>query len=263
MASSQNGNLGIWSGYTPGDNGWTSQHNSNWDAIDTLSQLTVKDIATTTPPGSPGNGDAYIVPSGATGAWVSQTNKIAVWFSRNSAWTFFTPKNGWEAYVQTKSAFYTYNGTAWVPNSVVGLSYVLAQLTADQALTAGAFATVIYNNEVTDLLSEYNPANGQFVAARTGKYIISAFAHVSGFADGTNLAVSLFKNGTEFMRLGEQLPRALASASAGSAGSTTIVALTAGDVITARVFAGAVFSGGTLKVDGNATFTYFSVIGIA
>lgn len=115
MASSQNGNLGLWSGYTPGDNGWTSQHNTNWDALDTLPQLTIKDNATTTPPGSPANGDAYIVPSGATGAWASNTNKIAVWFSRNSAWTMFSPRVGWSGYVQSKNAEYVWTGTAWAP----------------------------------------------------------------------------------------------------------------------------------------------------
>lgn len=112
MASSQNGNAGIWSGYTPGDNGWTSQHNTNWDAIDALMQCTVKSASTTTPPGSPANGDAYIIPSGATGAWASQTGKIAAWI--RSAWQFFTPKNGWEAYVQDVYSIYIYTGTAWI-----------------------------------------------------------------------------------------------------------------------------------------------------
>lgn len=114
MASTQDGNLGIWSGYTPGDNGWTAQHNSNWDALDALVQCTVKSITITTPPGSPANGDAYIVPSGATGAWASQTNKIAVWVTRSSAWVFYTPKNGWQFYNQADLSDYVYNGSAWV-----------------------------------------------------------------------------------------------------------------------------------------------------
>lgn len=114
MASSQNGNIGIWSGYTPGDNGWTSQHNSNWDAIDALMQATIKSATTTTPPGSPANGDMYIVPSGATGAWVSQTNKLAVWVTRSSAWAFYSPKNGWQVFNQADGGDYLYNGTAWI-----------------------------------------------------------------------------------------------------------------------------------------------------
>lgn len=113
MASSQNGNVGIWSGYTPGDNGWTTQHNNNWDAIDALLQATIKSATTTTPPGSPSNGDMYIVPAGATGAWSSQTNKLAVWVTRSSAWAFYTPKNGWQVYNQADGGDYLYNGTAW------------------------------------------------------------------------------------------------------------------------------------------------------
>jgi hypothetical protein len=116
MASSQDGNIGIWSGYTPGDNGWTSQHNSNWDALDALVQPTVKSATTTSPPGSPANGDAYIVPSGATGAWASQTNKIAVWQARTgvAAWQFYSPKNGWTVYDQAAGALKVYNGSVWV-----------------------------------------------------------------------------------------------------------------------------------------------------
>lgn len=116
MASSQDGNLGLWSGYTPGDNGWTSQHNSNWDALDAMVQPTVKNNTLTTPPGSPATGDAYIVPSGATGAWASQTNRIAVWQGRTgvAAWQFYTPKNGWQVYNQADGGDYLYNGSAWV-----------------------------------------------------------------------------------------------------------------------------------------------------
>lgn len=113
MASSQNGNVGIWSGYTAGDNGWTAQHNTNWDAIDALLQCTIKNATTTTPPGSPSNGDAYIVATGATGAWASQTNKIAVWVGRSSAWAFYTPKNGWTTYDQGAANEKVYNGTSW------------------------------------------------------------------------------------------------------------------------------------------------------
>lgn len=112
MPSSQNGNLGLNSGYTAGDNGWTAQHNFNWDALDALTQATVKSMTTTAPPGSPANGDAYIVPAGATGAWASQTNKIAAW--QRSAWAFYTPKNGWQVYNQTDGGDYLYNGSAWV-----------------------------------------------------------------------------------------------------------------------------------------------------
>lgn len=116
MASSQDGNLGLYSGYTAGDNGWTAQHNQNWDSLDALVQATVKSVTTTAPPGSPANGDAYIVPAGATGAWTSQTNKIAVWQARTgvAAWQFYSPKSGWQVYNQADSGDYVYNGTAWV-----------------------------------------------------------------------------------------------------------------------------------------------------
>ena len=41
---------------------------------------------TTAPPGSPADGDAYIVAAGATGAWAGHDDEIAYWFQ--SAWNF-------------------------------------------------------------------------------------------------------------------------------------------------------------------------------
>lgn len=115
MASSQDGNLGLWSGYTPGDNGWTVQHNQNWDMLDAFVQATVLSVTTTAPPASPANGAAYIVPSGATGAWASNTNKVAVWTSRGTGqWTIYTPKAGWMVYNQGDGGEYLYNGSSWV-----------------------------------------------------------------------------------------------------------------------------------------------------
>lgn len=136
MASTQDGNLGLWSGYTAGDNGWAAQHNANWDALDALAQLVVKNIGLATPPGSPANGDAYIVPAGATGAWASQTNKIAAW--QRAAWVYYTPKTGWIAYAIVPGGQYLFDGTTWAStggggggsamtvNNQTGTSYTFA-----------------------------------------------------------------------------------------------------------------------------------------
>lgn len=55
--------------------------------------MTVLSITTTTPPGSPTVGDAYLIPlAGASGAWAGQGGKIAWW--NGTTWTFITPPNG-------------------------------------------------------------------------------------------------------------------------------------------------------------------------
>lgn len=66
------------------------------------------------PPGSPNDGDLYIVASG-TGAWVGQNNTVARWWSGGSAWEFFTPKTGWRVLNNYTGVVLYYNGSGWIP----------------------------------------------------------------------------------------------------------------------------------------------------
>lgn len=59
---------------------------------------------TATPPGSPSAGDVYLVAASATGAWVGQDNKLAVY--KNAAWTFYTAFPGLTVYAVAQSKLY-------------------------------------------------------------------------------------------------------------------------------------------------------------
>ena len=111
MAGSQDGNVGLWSGYSAGDNGWGDQMVANLDVLDALVQAVAINSTTTTPPASPSNGDAYIIPSGATGVWSAEVGNIASW--QRSAWAYYTPKTGWIVYDKSVNAQRVYNGTTW------------------------------------------------------------------------------------------------------------------------------------------------------
>jgi hypothetical protein len=79
----------------------------------------VKDRSLATPPGSPSQGDRYIVAASPTGAWSGHTNDIAV--RQGSAWKFITAQAGLSAWVEDEPAKVIYfNGTSWgdVPTSV-------------------------------------------------------------------------------------------------------------------------------------------------
>lgn len=83
-------------------------------AFDLFTQGFVISASTTTPPASPSNGDAYIVPARATGAWAGKTNQIARYCSVRAdgaaaAWEFWTPKKGWGMWVNDDT---TYGSTA-------------------------------------------------------------------------------------------------------------------------------------------------------
>src|SRR4051812_36268003 len=62
---------------------------------------------TTDLPGSPVDGDVYIVPAGA----VSHEEEIA--FRSEGAWLYLVPEKGWMAYVADTGALIIHDGTDW------------------------------------------------------------------------------------------------------------------------------------------------------
>lgn len=100
--------------------------------VDLLVQARVKSASIIAQPGSPADGDAYLVPTGATGGWSGQVGKIARYSSVVPGWEYITPKKGWQVTVEDVGSFgmtYRYNGTAW------GKLYTLPTY-ADQAAAA-------------------------------------------------------------------------------------------------------------------------------
>jgi len=65
-----------------------------------------------TPPGSPVNGQVWIVGAAPTGAWVGQVNNFAHWY--NGAWHFYEPITHQRHWNATTNAQIRFTGTAWV-----------------------------------------------------------------------------------------------------------------------------------------------------
>src|SRR5438876_1936649 len=86
-------------------------HNEAIRALDALVQLMVLDKDLASPPGSPADGDRYIVASSPTGAWAGQAGKVAAY--QDGAWAFFTPREGWLAWVADEDKLYFHDGSAW------------------------------------------------------------------------------------------------------------------------------------------------------
>lgn len=89
------------------------------------SYFIVKDKDLTSAPGSPSDGDAYIVATGATGTWSGKDGLIA--FRMSTGWLYITPIEGTLVYAQDENARYIYSGTAWGADSTgaVALDYIL------------------------------------------------------------------------------------------------------------------------------------------
>lgn len=86
-----------------------------WQA---LIQPNVINITTSSPPGSPVNGDTYLVASGGSGAWIGKDAHIAYYTTTNDSgaagWEFYAPSAGWVVNNQADKGYYRFNGTMWV-----------------------------------------------------------------------------------------------------------------------------------------------------
>lgn len=94
-------------------------HNEAMTLLDTLVQLSVIDKDLTTPPGSPDEGDTYIVAGGggtATGSWVGWEKRISRYI--DGTWRSYLPGEGagagWLAWAIDEARLYAFNGTNWV-----------------------------------------------------------------------------------------------------------------------------------------------------
>ena len=86
-------------------------YNEAMAALDQLVQPAVKSRTVTVPPGSPVEGDTYIVAPSATGAWAGKDGQFACWL--NGAWSFRAPADGWVAYVVDDAALAVRQAGAW------------------------------------------------------------------------------------------------------------------------------------------------------
>ncbi|UUV44796.1 hypothetical protein RCRUDOLPH_29 [Rhodobacter phage RcRudolph] len=93
-------------------------HNDAIVKLDVLVQLAVISTSLTAPPGSPADGDRYIVGSAPTGAWTGKDLNVA--YYSNGVWQFAVPRPGWQAYDIANNDLLVWNGTAWIDLAVAG-----------------------------------------------------------------------------------------------------------------------------------------------
>lgn len=107
--------------------------------MDGMTQLSVKDKDLSTPPGSPVNGDCYLVASSPTptGAWAGGANKIARYSSHAAAWELWTPYEGWICWVMDEDIEYRYNGATWSLNALAATSLQFSTTAAAPAHNPG------------------------------------------------------------------------------------------------------------------------------
>lgn len=91
--------------------------NEAFNVLEALAHLIITDRNLTAPPGSPSNGDAYIVGASATGAWSGEDGNIAIYYDGwvdNENGDFMPPTEGMRIYVKDEDTLMVYDGTNWV-----------------------------------------------------------------------------------------------------------------------------------------------------
>ncbi|MGD2132732.1 MAG: DUF2793 domain-containing protein, partial [Maricaulaceae bacterium] len=87
--------------------------NESLTRLDALVQLAVESRSVSAEPGSPGDGQIWILPAGKTGtAWGLYAN-WSLGYYRDGAWEQLSPKAGWRAYVKDEGRIVVYDGAAW------------------------------------------------------------------------------------------------------------------------------------------------------
>lgn len=164
--------------------------NAGFRTLDALVQPTVKDKDLAAPPGSPANGDAYIVAAGASGAWAGQSGKVAAWY--DTGWYFFVPKAGWSFYVQDETVDYVYDGANWAPKTPGTLSISDVGFT----LTDNADATKQLKFELSGITTATTrtltvPNDSGTLALLSGTQTFSGNTTFSGTLAASNATVTL------------------------------------------------------------------------
>jgi hypothetical protein len=86
-------------------------HNDALVRLDALVDLYILDRDRADPPGSPTDGDAYIVAASPTGAWAGQAGNIA--YLIDGAWRFYVPVKGLVAYVADEQTIIVFTASGW------------------------------------------------------------------------------------------------------------------------------------------------------
>jgi hypothetical protein len=107
--------------------------------LDALAQLRVVSSQLTAAPANASDGESYLVPGDAGGAWGGQAGKIAIW--SNGGWIFVTPRIGWRAWDESRLAYRTFDGTDWIADALAispsGAATLARVVETDHSIEAG------------------------------------------------------------------------------------------------------------------------------
>ena len=174
-------------------------HNEALRSLDVITQPAVTSRSLTTPPGSPGLGDRYIVAAGATGDWAGRDGDIAWW--DESLWAFVTPLPGWRAHVVSEARDVIFDaGAGWLDsdNFAFSATQMGINTSADSTnrLSVSAPAT-LFNHQGAGHQVKLNKATAGDTASLLYQTGFSGRAEL-GLAGDDNLHFKVSADGTSW-----------------------------------------------------------------
>lgn len=142
-------------------------HNDALIRLDALVHLSVDSRTQATPPASPTDLSAYIVPAGGTGAFAGRADQVALY--EDGGWSFVIPRVGWQAWVADEAEHHLWTGTEWrraSPLSSLGAEKWGVNATADDGnrLAVSSEAS-LFNHAGGDHRLKINKANAGATAS--------------------------------------------------------------------------------------------------
>jgi hypothetical protein len=150
-------------------------HNEALLRLDALVALSVIDRDLAAPPVSPADGERYLVAAGASGDWVDQDDRIAVF--QAGAWIFLVPREGWTAWIEDEGRHIAYHAGAWMAGIAASQSgATIALEILEEEVTTSASASLDTTIEIPDRAIVFA------VSTRTTEAVSGAVSYDCGIA---------------------------------------------------------------------------------
>lgn len=131
-------------------------------------------------PGSPADGDSYLVAVGASGDWAGHDNEVAEWNADEGAWEFSEPSEGFQLWINDDDVTLVFNGSTW---TTIGETVVEGFGELDPRIGIR-------------LIEHFEAFTGSFVGGRWVTSTLGTGADVAGIVEAGHPGILRLRTGT-------------------------------------------------------------------